>query len=130
MNSCTFSGNLTRKPRLSYTAKGQAVSTFTIAVNNYHGEETTFVDCVYWGPVPGSRAAESGTNMAEIFAGSQDKGDRVGVIGRLVPRSYEGKDNIMKKKTELQVQQLELTKKPNGNGNGNVAADDAIPAEG
>lgn len=56
-NSCRFLGNVGREPEIRYTPNGQMMVTFPLAVKRYYQkdeewqEETTWVDCVVFGPV-------------------------------------------------------------------------------
>jgi single-strand DNA-binding protein len=77
-------GNLTRDPELRSTPNGQAVCSFSLALNrSYKGsdgnwqEVTDYVDCVAWGPL-GERVSQYLT-----------KGRPCLVNGRLQSRSWE-----------------------------------------
>jgi len=82
-SSITLVGNLTRDPDLRFTAGGQSVVSFGIAVNRrfqQNGEWTekvSFFNCQAWG------------TLAENLAASGQKGQRVIVTGRLEQREYE-----------------------------------------
>jgi single-strand DNA-binding protein len=84
-NSVTLVGNVTREPELRYTAAGQAMAKFGLAVNrrwqnrqtNAWEESTSFFDVVAW------------REMAENVGESIAKGTRVVVTGRMEQRSYE-----------------------------------------
>lgn len=82
LNDCKFIGNWTKSPELRYTASGTAVTSATLAVNQQFKDkkETLYIDVIIWG--------KNGENVAQYT----DKGSRVLVSGRLVIRSYEGKD--------------------------------------
>ncbi|MGH9183578.1 MAG: single-stranded DNA-binding protein [Acidimicrobiales bacterium] len=84
-NSVTIVGNLTRDPELRYTASGQAMARFGVAVNrrwqnrqtNEMEESTSFFDVVAW------------RDLAENIGESMQKGSRVIVTGRLEQRSWD-----------------------------------------
>ena len=84
-NSVTIIGNCTRDPELRYTANGQAVATFGLAVNrrwqnrqsNEWEEQVSFFDITCW------------QQMAENASETIMKGARVIVVGRLEQRSWE-----------------------------------------
>lgn len=83
-NRVILMGNLTRDPELRYIPSGQAVTTFTVAMNRQYTlqsgekrEEATFVRVVAW------------ARMAETCAEYLVKGSPVFVEGRLQSRSWE-----------------------------------------
>jgi single-strand DNA-binding protein len=89
-------GNLGRDPEMRYTASGQPVTQFTVAVNrNYKNqagewqEETEWFRIVAWGP------------LAERTAEYLRKGRKVYVEGRLQTRQWEGQDGQKRYTTEL-----------------------------
>jgi single-strand DNA-binding protein len=96
-SNVTLIGNITRDPELRYTAGGQAIATFGIAVNRRWQnrqtqaweESTSFFDVVCWGDL--------GTNVTD----SLGKGDRVIVSGRLEQRSWETQDGEKRSKIEV-----------------------------
>ena len=84
-NTVLLAGNLTRDPETRETSNGE-VTNATIAVNEYRkdSEYTHFIDVSRWNaPIPGS------------------KGARVGVIGELRTRSFEGKSGERQYRTEV-----------------------------
>jgi single-strand DNA-binding protein len=92
-------GNLGRDPEMRYTAGGQAVTQFTVAVNrNFRGqngdwqEETEWFRVVAWGP------------LAERTAEYLRKGRKVYVEGRLQTRQWEDRDGQKRYTTELIAQ--------------------------
>jgi single-strand DNA-binding protein len=93
-NTVTIVGNCTREPELRFTASGQAVTGFGIAVNRRFGkgdqakEETSFFDVTAWGTL--------GENVAE----SIQKGARVIITGRLEQQTWE-KDGDKKSKVQI-----------------------------
>ena len=84
-NSVVLVGNITQEPELRYTASGQAVTNFSMAVNrrwkgkdsNEWSESTSYFEVVCWGTL--------GENVAE----SVTKGSRVIVNGRLEQQTWE-----------------------------------------
>ncbi len=94
LNRVLFIGRLTREPELRYTPDGTPVANFTIAVNrsftNQKGErEADFIPVVVW------------RKQAEQCAEYLSKGSEVVVDGRLQIRSYEDRDGIKRKKSEV-----------------------------
>jgi single-strand DNA-binding protein len=96
-NSVTLVGNVTREPELRYTAAGQAMAKFGLAVNrrwqnrqtNAWEESTSFFDVVAW------------REMAENVGESITKGTRVVVTGRMEQRSYENQAGEKRSAVEL-----------------------------
>lgn len=94
LNVAVLIGRLTRDPELRHTGSGQAVASFTLAVDrpfaNQQGErETDFVDVVCW------------RTLAETVANHVGRGALVAVQGRVQVRSYETKDAQRRKATEV-----------------------------
>jgi single-strand DNA-binding protein len=100
-NTVTVVGNVTRDPELRFTASGQAVATFGLAVNrswknrNDEWEESTsFFDVTCW------------AQMAENVAESIPKGARVVVTGRLDQRSWETQEGDKRSKVEIVADEI------------------------
>lgn len=82
INRTVLVGRLTRDPQLKRTAQGEAVTSFTLAVNrNYTSrdgqQQADFINCVVW------------RKLAENVERYCSKGSLVGVEGRIQTRSYE-----------------------------------------
>jgi len=85
LNSVILIGRLTRDPELNYIPSGQAVTTFTLAVDrgyqNQQGQkETDFINIVTWG------------KLAETVGNYTKKGRLVAIEGRIHTRNYENKE--------------------------------------
>ena len=101
-NSVTLVGNVTREPELRYTAAGQAMAKFGLAVNrrwqnrqtNAWEESTSFFDVVAW------------REMAENVGESVTKGTRVVVTGRMEQRSYENQAGEKRSAVELVADEI------------------------
>lgn len=89
-NMAVVVGNLTKDPELRYTANGNAVCNFTVAVNTGYGDKESvfFADCVAWG------------KTAEAVSQYCTKGKQVLVSGSLQTRSWES-DGVKRYKTEI-----------------------------
>ena len=91
----TLVGNITRDPELRFTASGQAIASFGIAVNRRwqkNGEwqeQTSFFNVTAW--------AQLGENVAQ----SLGKGARVIVTGRLEQREYETREGEKRNVVEV-----------------------------
>lgn len=82
INRVVLTGRMTRDPELRRTAQGDAVTSFTIAVNrnftNRDGQQQAdFINCIVW------------RKLAENVNQYCSKGSLVGVEGRLQTRSYD-----------------------------------------
>ena len=82
INRVVLIGRMTRDPELRRTGQGDAVTSFTLAVNrNYTSrdgqQQTDFINCVVW------------RKPAENVERYCSKGSLVGVEGRIQTRSYD-----------------------------------------
>jgi single-strand DNA-binding protein len=101
-NNVTLVGNCTRDPEMRFTAGGQAIATFGLAVNrrwqNRQSQEweeaVSFFDVVAWGKL--------GENVGETIT----KGTRVVVTGRLEQRSWETQDGDKRSKVEVVADEI------------------------
>ena len=101
MNKVILVGTLGRDPELRYTSNGTAVTTFSVATNEfYKGEKKTeWHRCVAW------------AKTAEACANNLQKGSRVCVDGNLQTREFEGSDGIKRKVTEIVARNVEFLSK-------------------
>ena len=100
MNNVSIIGRLVAKPELRTTTAGKKFCSFAIACNGINSE-VDFIDCVVWG------------KQAENLCEYQDKGNLIGITGRLTTNTYENKDGYKIKKTLVSVNSLEfLTTRP------------------
>ena len=90
MNTVILIGRLCADPELKYTPNGNAVSTFTLAVDKPFGDkEADFIPIVVW------------QKLAESCANHLNKGRLVAVNGRLQIRNYNDKDGNKRKAAEV-----------------------------
>ena len=75
VNSVNLTGRLTDAPTLRYTADGKAVANLRVAVNG-RNDRVDFIDVTVWG------------KPAEAVAEHKDKGDQIGVTGRLTSSDW------------------------------------------
>jgi single-strand DNA-binding protein len=109
MNRTILVGRLTKDVELRYTETGNAVASFTLAVNrtftNQSGErEADFINVVVW-----RRQAENAANFLK-------RGSLAGVDGRLQSRSYEGQDGKRVYVTEVVAESVQFLEPNNGGG--------------
>lgn len=98
MNNTSLVGRLTKDVDLRYTQNGKAVGNFTLAVNRpftdqQGNREADFINCVIWG------------KQAENLANYMNKGNQVGVTGRIQTRTFEGQDGKTVFVTEVVAEQ-------------------------
>ena len=93
LNLVVLVGRLTRDPELRYTPSGQAVASFTVAVDRpfrSRGEQQAdFIDVTCW------------RGLAENVANHLGRGALVAVRGRIQVRSYETRVGQQRKATEV-----------------------------
>ena len=113
LNKVMLIGNLTRDPELRYIPSGQAVTTFTIAVNRAFNsksgekkEEVAFIRIVAW------------ARLAEICNEYLKKGRPVFVEGRIQTRSWDGPDGNKRYSTEVVADNVQFLGSKPGNGKG------------
>jgi single-strand DNA-binding protein len=96
LNKVLLIGNLTRDPELRYLPSGQAVTSFTVAVNRSYvantgekKEEVSFIRIVVW------------ARRAEVCNEYLRKGSPVFVEGRLQSRTWEAQDGTKRSSIEV-----------------------------
>lgn len=96
LNNVTIMGRLVKDPELKTTGTGTPVTQFTIACDREYaakGEErqADFFDCTAW------------RGTAEFISKYFAKGRMIAITGRLQTRSYETKEGVARKITEIVV---------------------------
>jgi single-strand DNA-binding protein len=101
-NHIVLVGRLTRDPEIRYVQSGNAVTSFSLAVNRRtkQGEEAMFVDCVAWNS-PSRKLAETCNTYLK-------KGMNVLVDGRLAIREYTNKEGEKRKATEVVINDMQM----------------------
>lgn len=99
LNQIVMVGRLVKKPEIKELESGKKVSNITIAVprsyKNENGEyDTDFIDCVLWDGI-----AQNTTEYC-------NKGDLIGVKGRLQTRNIEKEDGTKEKITEVVAEKI------------------------
>lgn len=123
-NSCIFAGRLGRDAELRYTASGQALAKFSLAVSNRQksaaGEwkdEPIWVNATLWG------------DPAENFVKLTQKGSLVVISARYSPRQYEV-NGEKKTSHEFTVEGFDVLigkRKNDGNDDPAVPSEDDMP---
>lgn len=96
LNRVFLIGNLTREPELRYIPSGQAVASFSVAVNRVYNDksgqkqkDTSFIRVVVWG------------RRAEVCGQFLTKGSPVFIEGRIQSRSWQAQDG--QKRSTIEV---------------------------
>lgn len=110
INNVVLVGRLTKDPDLKYTQSGQAVSTFTLAVNRSFKDkngnyEADFINCVIW------------RKSAELLANMGHKGNLIGITGRIQTRNYENQQGQRVYVTEVVADNFQLLESKSENQN-------------
>lgn len=99
MNTCNFTGRLTKDPELKTTQSGKKYLRFCLAVDGIKdkdGNKTAdFVDCIAW------------NKSGEIIAQYARKGSKLGISGRLHTTTTEA-NGEKRKYTEIIVNEFDL----------------------
>lgn len=100
MNSCNFTGRLTKDPELNTTQSGKKYTRFCLAVDGIKdkdGNKTAdFVDCIAW------------NKSAETIAQYARKGSKLGVSGRYHTTIYNNANGEKRKGVDIVVNEFEL----------------------
>lgn len=100
INNIVLVGRMTRDPELRRTSSGEAVTSFTLAVNRPYesadGQQADYPNCVIWG---------KGAENVDKYC---SKGSLVGVEGRLRTRSYDNAQGNRTYVTEVVCQRVQF----------------------
>lgn len=107
LNKAFILGRVTADPQLRTTSNSQSVTTVGVATNrtwtdkaDKKQEEVEFHNVVIWG------------KQAEVAAQFLATGSLVLIEGRIVTRSWEDKDGVTRKATEIVCENMQLGPKP------------------
>ena len=109
LNRCEFIGRLGKDPEVRFTASGEAICNFSIAV----GWKTKDKDGTEW-----VRITSFG-KLAGICGDYLKKGSQVFIAGRMTTRKWQNKDGVDQYTTEVVADQMQML--------GSRSADDAPP---
>lgn len=115
VNSLVIVGRLTRDAELKYTASGQALATFAVAVNrkvkrgDAWEEEGNFFDVVYWG-----RGAEA-VNQYLL------KGKQIAIEGSLKQDRWQDAEGQPRSKVVIEANTVQLLGGQSQNGHAPIA---------
>ncbi len=92
MNRAMLIGRLTKDV---VTNDGNSRASFTVAINGY-GDHVDYINVVAW------------KKTAEIAVKYLNKGDRVGIVGRITTRTYDTANGEKRTVTEVTADELEF----------------------
>lgn len=109
INRVVLIGRLTRDPELRKTQNGTSVCSFTLAVNRRQNQDGTqdadFINCVAW------------NKLADNIQLYQEKGNQLGIEGRINTRSYDNQQGQKVYVTEVVAENVQfLTPRNDFNG--------------
>ena len=98
MNRVLLTGRLTRDPEMRSLPSGKAVTTFSVATNEYRGgaERTEYHSVVAW------------ERLAEICGQYLGRGQMVSLEGRLQTRRWEDDRKVKHYRTEIVASNVEM----------------------
>ena len=101
MNRVDINGRITANPELRYTSSNKAYTRFSIAVNRNKKDENgnreaDFISCVAW----------EGT--AETICKYFEKGNRIGISGRIQTGSYDKSDGSKGYTTDVLINNIDF----------------------
>lgn len=116
LNLCQFIGRLGKDPEIRYTASGDAVASFSIAVNKSWTRGSDKEQRTTWVNVVAFR------KLAEIMGKYLHKGSRIYVSGEFSVRTWEDKEGARRYTTEIIANQMQmLDEKPASPGERSTA---------
>jgi single-strand DNA-binding protein len=122
MNVLNAIGNVSRDAEVRYTPNGDAIASFSFALNSGYGDKqiTTWLNCSIWG------------KRAETLAPMILKGSKIGITGELTNRPYQAKDGTEKFSLDVRVTDVTLLGAKPANqqaapSSGNANFDESIP---
>ena len=98
LNRCEFIGRLGKPPEIRYTASGDAIANFSIAV----GWKTKDKEGTEW-----VRVTAFG-KLAGIIGEYLNKGSQVYIAGRMTTRKWQNKDGVDQYTTEVVADQMQM----------------------
>lgn len=112
LNKVFILGRLTADPQLRSTPQGQSVGTFSVATSRFwkdksgaRQEKTEFHNIVVWG------------RQAEIASQYLTRGALVFIEGRMETRSWQDKQGVERKTTEIVCDRMQLGPRSAASGN-------------
>ncbi len=105
-NSITLIGHLGQDPQVIQTKNGNTLANISLATNDYYrnqnGDKITTTEwhrCIAWG------------KLAELIGSICKKGKEVAIRGKLTYNSYEDKNGIRRKMSQIVVNEFVMLSK-------------------
>jgi len=122
MNKCELVGRLTKEPEIKLTQNQTPYCNFTIAVDRRFKDaagqrQADFINCVAW--------KQTATFIQQYF----HKGHRIGIVGSIQTRSYEGNDGAKHFVTEVIADEAEFVESQPSTPREQTAQTQAAPEE-
>lgn len=103
INVVTITGHIGNDPEIKYFDSGSVVTNFSVAIDEWQGQEkgskTTWIDCRAWG------------KRAEFIAEYVKKGSLVMICGRLSVENWQAQDGTKRSKTLVIVNEIKSVEK-------------------
>ncbi len=99
LNQCSFIGHLGKEPDMSYTQNGNAVTKFSLAVNQGKDRPALWLTIVCW------------NELAERMNTMLFKGAQVFVQGRLAPHGYTDREGVARQALDIVATMVQLLEK-------------------
>lgn len=120
MNVLNAIGNISRDAELRFTASGDAICSFNLALNSGYGDKqiTTWLNCSVWG--------KRGQTLAPMLL----KGTKVGISGELTNRPWTDKEGNEKFSLDVRVNDVTLLgTKPNTSASAPMQSEPSFDVE-
>ena len=106
MNKVNLTGRLVRDPEIKFTQTNKAIARFTLAVNRKFKNavgmyEADFINCICF------------EKRAELLRDYFNKGDMIGISGRIQTGSYEDQNGNKRYTTDIVVDELDFLQSKN-----------------
>jgi single-strand DNA-binding protein len=98
-NQCSFIGRLGKDPEMNYTPNGNAVTKFSLAVDQGKDQKPLWLNILCW------------NELAERMNEYLHKGQLVFVQGRLVVRPYKDKQQVERTIIEIVASSVQILEK-------------------
>ena len=119
MNKAILMGRLVKDPEVRYTTNNVVYTTFTLAVNRRFAgnneQNADFINIITW------------NKTAEFCSMYFNKGQQVGVIGRIQTRNYENQQGQRVYVTEVVAENFQVLEKRDNTANQNSMTEQMPP---
>lgn len=125
VNKVILLGNVGREPDVRYIDDQTVVAKFSLATSERRGRDAdnTPIERTEWHELVGWN------NMARRIEKAVHKGSKLYIEGHLRTRSYEDKSGVLRHKTEIMIDKMDILSFPQGTPNAVVSAAMTEPDE-